>query len=275
MNNPRLSILIPVYNGMPYIEEAARSVLEQDFTDFELIFSDNGSNDGTWEYITSLKDKRIRYFKNETNLGMVGNWNKALEYAQGEYIKVLPADDYILPGSLQKQVSILDNNPAVVLVCGAKRVIDANGKHLFTKRFFKSDKVMDGKTAMDKVIRSGSNSIGEGGCVMFRRNLLPLTGGFEDDIFYAEDIQLWFKLLLHGKLYVMAEEVAAFRISGISLSVQRSAEQLKGNLAFIKKYAENKQYGIKKISAMAGKIKSVIFFFVKQALYFYLRLTGR
>lgn len=275
MNNPRISILIPVYNGMPYIKEAVRSVLEQDFNDFELIISDNGSNDGTWEYITSLNDNRIRCYRNATNLGMVGNWNKALEYARGEYIKVLPADDYILQGSLRKQVSILDKNPEVALVCGAKRVIDANGKHLFTKRFLKSDKVMDGKVAIDKVIRSGSNTIGEGGCVMFRRNLLKFTGGFEDDIFYAEDIQLWFKLLLHGKIYVMADEVAAFRISGISLSVQRSAEQLKGNLSFIKKYAENKEYGIKKFSAMVGKIKSVIFFFVKQAIYFYLRLTGR
>jgi hypothetical protein len=73
----------------------------------------------------------------------------------------------------------------------------------------------------------------------------------------------------------MADEVAAFRISGISLSVQRSAEQLKGNLAFIKKYAEKKEYGIKRISAMIGKIKSVIFFFVKQVIYFYLRITGR
>lgn len=260
---------------MPYIKEAVQSVLEQDFTDFELIFSDNGSNDGTWEYIISLNDKRIRYYKNETNLGMVGNWNRALEYALGEYIKVLPADDYILPGSLRKQVSILDKYPDVVLVCGAKKVIDANGKHLFTKRFLKSDQVLDGKTAIDKVILSGSNAIGEGGCVMFRRNLLPLTGGFEDDIFYAEDIQLWFKLLLHGKLYVMADEVAAFRISGISLSVQRSAEQLKGNLRFIKKYAENKVYGIKKISAMVGNIKSVFFFFAKQTIYFYLRLTNR
>lgn len=275
MNKPKLSILIPVYNGMPYIKEAVHSVLEQDFDDFELIFSDNNSNDGTWEYVTSLNDYRIRCFRNAFNMGMVGNWNKALEYANGDYIKILPADDYILPGCLKKQVKILNEYSDVVLVCGAKRVIDSNGKHLFTKRFLKSDTIMDGKQAIDKVIRSGSNAIGEGGSVMFRKKFLALTGGFEDDIFYAEDIQLWFKLLLHGKLYVMHDEVAAFRISGISLSVQRSSEQLKGNLALINKYFNKKEFGIKKSSKIIGKIKCVLFFFVKQVIYFYLKLTRR
>ncbi|MCX8080821.1 MAG: glycosyltransferase [Bacteroidia bacterium] len=275
MEHPKLSVLIPVFNGMPYIKEAVESVLNQDFKDYELIITDNQSNDGTWEYVSSLNDKRIKCFRNPVNLGMVGNWNKALEYARGEYIKVLPADDYLLPGALRKQVQLLDEHKEAVMVCGAKRVIDSSGKALFTKRFMKKNTLLDGKEAINLVVRSGSNSIGEGGCVMFRSKYLPLTGGFEDDIFYTEDIQLWFKLLLHGKLFVMPDEVAAFRISGISLSVQRSKEQLKGNFKFLDKYYQNKSFGIKKSSYFLGKAKAFVFFFVKQFIYAYLQLKGK
>jgi len=274
---PKVSVLIPVYNGMPYIKEAVQSVLNQEWKDLELIFSDNMSTDGTWEYIQKLAEEYnfVRCYRNERNLGMVGNWNRALEYARGEYIKVLPADDRLLPGCLEKQVRILDQYPEVELVCGPKHVIDYKGRYLFTKRFFKKNRILDRKESVRKVIRSGSNNIGEGGCVMFRRRILEKAGGFEDDIFYVEDIQLWFKILLHGKLYVMSEPVAEFRISGISLSVQRSGEQLKGWWAFIDKFRKNKSYGITLWDAIIGKIKNFVLFFVKQLIYFLLRITGR
>ena len=91
---PKVSVLIPTYNYARYIGEAIESVLNQTFTDFELIIIDDQSKDNTDEVVAKyLHDPRVSYHKNPVNLGLVGNFNRALELANGEYIKFLLADD--------------------------------------------------------------------------------------------------------------------------------------------------------------------------------------
>src|SRR5687767_2945236 len=124
MKSPKLSICIPVFNGADFIKEALDSVLDQEFKDFELIVVDNQSTDETLSIIRSYKDPRIKLFINDTNIGMVPNWNRSMEVASGTYIKILPADDFIYPGCLQKQVDILDNDKEkrISLVCGRRNI---------------------------------------------------------------------------------------------------------------------------------------------------------
>ncbi|HTF20503.1 MAG TPA: glycosyltransferase family 2 protein [Chryseolinea sp.] len=101
---PVISVLTPVWNGLPYIKEAVESVLNQDFEDWELVISDNGSTDGTRDYLDTLTDPRIKIFKQEKNLGIDGNLNFLYSKASCEISYCLCADDYFHPGMLTKVV---------------------------------------------------------------------------------------------------------------------------------------------------------------------------
>lgn len=132
---PRVSIGLPVYNGENFLEAALESILSQTFEDFELIISDNASTDGTEEICRGLAktDMRIRYYRNETNLGAAFNFNRVFELAVGEYFKWAAHDDICASDFLSKCVEALDQDRSVVLSFSRVRFIDEYGKILNTK----------------------------------------------------------------------------------------------------------------------------------------------
>jgi glycosyltransferase involved in cell wall biosynthesis len=131
-SNPRLSIGVPVYNGAAFLRETLESILAQTFGDFELIISDNASTDGTEaiarEFASS--DSRVRYHRNERNLGLAKNYNILFSLSSGEYFKWASADDRCLPGYLERCIAVLDHDPEVVLVYPRTRFVDASGNSL-------------------------------------------------------------------------------------------------------------------------------------------------
>ena len=114
---PRVSIGLPVYNGERFLARAIDSLLAQDFVDFELVISDNASTDGTGEISRdyAARDPRIRYHRNERNIGAVGNFNRTLDLASGEYFKWAAHDDWCAPQFLGRCVEVLDDDPSTVL----------------------------------------------------------------------------------------------------------------------------------------------------------------
>jgi len=129
---PRVSIGIPVYNGERYLEEAIVSVLDQTYHEFELIISDNASTDRTQEICMKYakQDPRIRYFRNEKNLGAAPNYNRVFQLSEAEYFKWADYDDLIAPDFVSSCIQILDQNPSVVLCYPRAMIIDENGQHL-------------------------------------------------------------------------------------------------------------------------------------------------
>jgi glycosyltransferase involved in cell wall biosynthesis len=126
MCKPRVSIGLIVFNGERFLEETLDSLLVQTYPDFELIISDNASTDRTGEIARAYaaKDGRIRYHRNEKNLGVAGNHNRAFALAQGEYFKWATADDLCLPDHLARCVEVLDRDPTVVLVYPKTQFVD-------------------------------------------------------------------------------------------------------------------------------------------------------
>jgi glycosyltransferase involved in cell wall biosynthesis len=116
--NPKVSILIPVYNREHLIEETVNSALAQTYRDFEIVIVDNCSTDNTYEILQAMTNTnpQIRLFQNSENLGPVKNWQKCLEYSKGEYIKILWSDDLIHETFLEKSVPVLENNMDVGFV---------------------------------------------------------------------------------------------------------------------------------------------------------------
>jgi glycosyltransferase involved in cell wall biosynthesis len=129
-SNPRVSIGLPVFNGDEYIEEALHSLLAQTHADFELIISDNASTDRTEQICRryAAKDDRIRYFRNENNLGAAKNFNQLFELSSGEYFKWAAHDDLCAPEHLQRCVEVLDREPNVVLCYPKTSIINEQGE---------------------------------------------------------------------------------------------------------------------------------------------------
>ncbi len=123
---PRVSVGLPVYNGARYLEQAIDSILAQTFTDFELILCDNASTDATTaicaRYVAA--DRRVRYHRNETNLGAAPNFNKVFTLGRGDYFKWAAYDDILEPDYLAECVAALDRDPEAVLAHTATTVID-------------------------------------------------------------------------------------------------------------------------------------------------------
>jgi glycosyltransferase involved in cell wall biosynthesis len=128
--NPLVSIGMPVYNGENYITEALDSLLAQTYSNVELIISDNASTDST-ETICSkyvAADRRIRYYRNEQNLGAAANYNRVVELAQGKYFKWAAHDDIHGPTLVQRCVEVLEQDESIVLCHTKTTIIDEHGR---------------------------------------------------------------------------------------------------------------------------------------------------
>lgn len=115
---PKISVVMPVYNGEKYLREAIDSILNQTFTDFEFIIINDCSTDGTEEIIKSYDDSRIVCIKNEKNMGVADSLNKGLDMVTGEYIARMDADDISFPKRFEKQVKYMDRHKDIA-VCGS------------------------------------------------------------------------------------------------------------------------------------------------------------
>lgn len=132
LSKPRVSIGVPVYNGQKFIAATIESLLSQTFSDFELIICDNCSTDGTEAICRqyAARDPRVRYFRNERNLGPAPNYNRCFELARGEYFKWNAADDLCAPEFVEKCVKVLDADPSVVSAYTRTILIDQEGREI-------------------------------------------------------------------------------------------------------------------------------------------------
>lgn len=272
MTKVKLSVCIPVFNGGDFIKIAIQSVLDQNFSDYEIIIIDNNSIDNTVEIVKAFNNPKIILIQNDTNIGLIPNWNKAIENANGKYIKILPADDFIYQNCLSAQCEILDKDTdeRISMVCSRRNIINDLGKILFNRGFSKKEIQISGFEAINKNIRSGGNIIGEGGAVMFRKEIIKKTGPFNSNIFYVLDLDLWYKILLYGDLYCLPEVYSAFRVSINSASVQVVKKQREDVSNFIRKIYKNKEYKVSWLNCKIGLLKAVVLTEAKKMLYKYL-----
>ncbi|OGQ92972.1 MAG: hypothetical protein A2253_08325 [Deltaproteobacteria bacterium RIFOXYA2_FULL_55_11] len=131
-DKPLVSIGMPVYNAEKYIRQALDSLVAQDYENFELIISDNASTDRTQEICLeyAARDKRIRYYRNETNLGAVKNFNRVFELSRGKYFMWASHDDLWDATYVRKCVDVLEHDPSLVLCCTSLRFIEESGSFL-------------------------------------------------------------------------------------------------------------------------------------------------
>lgn len=236
-NRPLVSVCIPVFNGERYIKQAIESVMAQSLTDWELVILDNSSSDNTAGIVKTYSDPRIRLIVNDHNYGIEANWNKALSEARGRYIKLLPSDDYLLPDCLEEQVEVFNHpgNETVVLVCGGRNIVDQSGNYLIFRTFPGKDGFINGDTAIKKLVRAGTNLLGEPGAILFKHEITEKAGQFDGSQIYVIDVDFWSRILFLGDLYVIHKPVCAFRLSSESCSVDVASLQSRHFTVYLSK----------------------------------------
>lgn len=206
-----VSILLPVFNGEKFLQVAIDSVLAQTHQNFELIVVDDCSTDASVSIINRLKahDSRIKFFQNQNNVGLFANYNRCLEYASGEYIKPFAQDDILSPDSLAKMVDVLESDGTIALTSCARNVIDAEGTVTVTRCVIPESRKLRGQDAILYNMLALTNWIGEPSTVMFRKQFSGT--GFDTTLFHYGDIDMWFRVLLNGEYFYIAEPLANFR----------------------------------------------------------------
>jgi glycosyltransferase involved in cell wall biosynthesis len=212
MRAPAVSVLVPVYNGEPFLAECLDSILAQDFGDFELLIGDDGSTDGSVAIIERYagRDRRIRWWRNPRNLGIGGNWNGCLHAAQGRFIKYVLHDDKLLDNSvLRRMTGLLEADPSVSLAASAAQLIDARSQPTRTRFCFRESGVWEGKRMIVHCFEQNANVIGEPSLTMFPR--AQAARGFQTQLKQLLDLEMWFHLLEQGSFAYLAEPLCAFR----------------------------------------------------------------
>ena len=207
---PKVSVLIPVYNGERHLSECLESVLAQDYNDVEVLIADDGSSDGSQKIIEQFAARapRIRWWKNPRNLGLTANANVCLRAAKGEFIKFVHQDDALLsPSALHKMVSVLDENPAVVLVSSQPHLTGTKSQPLF---FSKKSGRYDGKKTIIACFEKNNNLIGQPTLTLFRKSAAPR--GFNERFTGHMDFEMWCHLLEQGDFFHLAEPLATWRV---------------------------------------------------------------
>ena len=201
---PKVTVLMTVYNGLPYLGEAIASILEQTFKDFEFLIIDDASTDGSRSLIESYTDARIRLICNEKNMGQTSSLNKGLHLAIGEYVARLDQDDIALPERLEKQVSYMVQHPQVVLLGTWCEFIDEVGNHVRYYRPPTSHQAIVDAFAIRNPFAHPS--------IMFRRAPVQEMGGYPADYPFGQDLALWQRLGYQYRVANLPEELVQIRV---------------------------------------------------------------
>lgn len=207
-----IAILLPVYNGLPYIYEAIDSVLKQDFEDWELIVSDNGSTDGTRDYLRSLNDSRIQIHEQPLNLGIMGNLNFLLTQAKSSIARILGHDDRLLPGCLERTVRFMAERPdCAVSRCWASGdgIRYQKGGNLEWEGLLPSR--LEPHAAVLAFATFG-NLVGNICRATCRPQMVLQAGGFDQEYPAAGDYEAWFRVAKRFGLDFQNEELVFERI---------------------------------------------------------------
>jgi glycosyltransferase involved in cell wall biosynthesis len=210
--SPKISVVLPVFNGGAYLAPAVQSILDQDFKDFELLVLDDGSTDQSLAVLQKFADQdaRVRIIS-RPNRGLVKTLNEGVGLAKGQYIARMDADDIAFPERLRLQAKYMDEHPECVCVGSSVELMDESGRKLTIWPQLQDD------DAIQREAMKGHTTICHPSS-MIRRSVLIACGGYRSSMYPAEDLDLWLRLGENGKLANLAQVLLRYRMHGASIS---------------------------------------------------------
>jgi glycosyltransferase involved in cell wall biosynthesis len=227
MTPPRVSVVLCVYNQADYLPEAMGSILGQTLTDLELIVVDDGSTDSSPEVIHRFTDPRIRYVRNERNLGHASSLNRGCALARGRYLAIMDSDDISLPERLARQADFLDAHPDVAM-CGSW--VETFGARTEVRRFPTEPAALAVHLLLSCPFSTPT--------VMLRQ-AATMPGGFDFDRFgLAFDYACWVDVANRAPVANLPEVLLKYRLHAGQTTVSRRAAQLAGTRLVLRRQLE-------------------------------------
>jgi glycosyltransferase involved in cell wall biosynthesis len=241
---PKVSVIIPTFNRAAFLEKAIKSIISQNFNSFEIIVSDNASTDNTEDLVKSFGSERIIYHKNEQNIGIVGNHNKALELATGEYIHIFSDDDLMNQDSILKKALILDTHKNIglvhsdiVMINGDDNIISPHWASSYYKdwgKYHNESRMFIGKEYF-KILYYHWNIISMPS-VMVRGSIIRENNlQFDSRLKLTIDLEMWMKFCLYGDVYYINEILVQYRAHASNTILEESKSSTYNEFAMIKR----------------------------------------
>lgn len=233
-----ISIVLPVYNGARFLKESIDSIISQTYRNWELIIVDDCSTDVT-PYIVKdyiLKDTRVRYYRNEKNLGLPANLNKGFSLTRGNYLTWTSDDNRFKSTALETMLRVLKKDAESQLVYASYQIIDDKGKII-------GQMLADSKGSQNIV---GSNVVGA--CFLYTRRAMELTGQYDSALFLVEDFDFWQRMFTKVKVTFVSDVLYEYRWHADSLTSTKKEKEF-GML--LEKMLKKNRPGFGKISQEA------------------------
>lgn len=223
LNNPLVSVIMPVYNAEKYVAAAVESILNQTYKNFEFIIVDDASTDSTFEILKDFKnkDKRIILSRNNTNLGVTKSLNLAVAKASGKYIIRMDADDWSYPNRFELQVELMEKNPQVVVSGSYVEVCDSNLKTKYTRKYHSMD------TDIRKHIFRYSPFAHP--ATIWKTDVLK-NERYNETLTTCQDYELYFRVGKIGKFMNLDKSLLKLRMHDHSVSVMQHDLQWKNTV---------------------------------------------
>ena len=223
-----VSIVLPTYNGEKFIQESIDSILNQSYTNWELIIVDDCSTDNTPGIIKKYTDKdtRIRIITNDENKKLPSSLNIGFEHAKGDYLTWTSDDNIYKKDALNYMVNFLDNHPETDLISCNFDFVNEDGSHKieFTN-------LVKNRCPLQLAIQCNV-----GACFMYRKEIAQKTGSYNTEMFCAEDYDYWCRIALLGKISYSEKNLYKYRLQQQSLTSTKQTTVKEKTLAVQKKY---------------------------------------
>ncbi len=208
-----ISVVMSVYNGSKYLNYSIESILGQSYSNFEFIIVNDGSSDNTGKILNyyANTDNRVILLNNKINIGLTKSLNNAIKLSKGEYIARMDADDICYKNRFEEQVNILNKNNKIGITTNWIEIINENNQVMLTRKLPPS-------ISLKKYFKK-ENLICHGS-VMFRRHIFNELNGYNNNLKYAQDYDMWKRIFDKGyALYVIPKPLYKFRISNSNISI--------------------------------------------------------
>lgn len=218
---PLVTVLLSACNDVTFLPEAVESVLAQTFGDFEFLVIDDGSNDGSGDYLASLRDPRLRVIRNPQNVGLTRSLNRGLAAAAAPLVARMDADDIALPDRLKQQIDFLRANPHVGVVGSSRTLIDERGAVTGQAPAAETDLAIRWKCLLGNPFAHPT--------VMLRLDVLDAHGlRYAESFRTAQDYELWTRLLTVTRGANLPEPLLRYRLRD-GVSRMHKDEQLRNH----------------------------------------------
>ncbi|MFP4526914.1 MAG: glycosyltransferase family 2 protein [Candidatus Kapaibacterium sp.] len=230
MSNPKITILMSVYNSEQFLRRAMESALAQTFRDFEFLIVNDGTTDSSIDIVREFDDKRIRIIKNERNLGLTASLNRGINESKGEFIARFDTDDMMTPRRIEVQYNYMRENPECGVCASLADIIDENDQVVRRTNFPARQKAIMWSLLFVNPITHSS--------AMVRTELLK-KNPYDEYFKKSQDFELWTRLIFKTEFAIIQERLVSQRRHSGTISATAGSDQLQFAIEAARRYIRN------------------------------------